>query len=153
MSAGGARLTYDFKLSCDLPAPPQAVYDAWLDSAAHSAMTGSEAKIGKHVGDRYTAWDGYIAGKTLELAPGRRIEQSWRTTEFDPKDPDSTIVVYLEPTKNGTQLTLTHRGVPTGQTSYENGGWRGFYFAPMQAYFEEKKKSKAGAKPRAKPNR
>ena len=79
MSAGGAHLTYDFKLSCDLPAPPQAVYDAWLDSAAHSAMTGSEAKIGKHVGDRYTAWDGYISGTTLELAPGRRIAQSWRT--------------------------------------------------------------------------
>jgi activator of HSP90 ATPase len=145
-------MTYDFKLSCDLPASPQAVYDAWLDSAAHSAMTGSEAKIGKRVGDRYTAWDGYIAGKTLELAPGRRIAQSWRTTEFDSRDADSTIVVDLEPTKNGTQLTLTHRGVPNGLTSYENGGWRDFYFAPMQAYFEgEKKTSKAGAKPRAKP--
>ena len=146
-------MTYGFRLSRDLPATPQAVYDAWLDSAAHGAMTGSEAKIGKNVGDRYTAWDGYISGKTLELAPGRRIAQSWRTTEFDSKDPDSTIVVDLEPTKNGTQLTLTHRGVPNGQTSYENGGWRDFYFAPMQAYFEdERKKSKAGAKPRAKPN-
>ena len=145
-------MTYDFKLSCDLPAPPQAVYDAWLDSAAHSAMTGSEAKLGKRVGDRYTAWDGYISGKTLELAPGRRIAQSWRTTEFNSKDPDSTIVVDLEPTKTGTRLTLTHRGVPDGQTGYENGGWRDFYFAPMQAYFENgKKKSKAGAKPRAKP--
>ena len=76
-------MTYDFRLSRDLPATPQAVYDAWLDSAAHSAMTGSKAKIGNSVGERYTAWDGYIAGKTLELAPGRRIVQSWRTTEFD----------------------------------------------------------------------
>ena len=69
-------------------------------------MTGSEAKIGKHVGARYTAWDGYISGKTLELAAGRRIVQSWRTTEFEATDPDSTIVVDLEPTKTGTRLTL-----------------------------------------------
>jgi uncharacterized protein YndB with AHSA1/START domain len=150
MSAGGARLTYDFKLSSDLPAPRQAVYDAWLDSAAHSAMTGSEAKIGMGVGEPYSAWDGYIAGKTLELVPGKRIVQSWRTTEFEPQDPDSTIVVDLEPTKTGTRLTLTHRGAPDGQTSYENGGWRDFYFAPMQAYFESETK-KTGAKPRAKP--
>jgi uncharacterized protein YndB with AHSA1/START domain len=143
-------MAYDFKLCCDLPAPPQAVYDAWLDSTAHSPMTGSTAEIGKHVGDRYTAWDGYISGKTLELAPGRRIAQSWRTTEFDPRDPDSTIVVDLEPTRTGTQLTLTHRGVPDGQTGYEYGGWQNFYFAPMQAYFESEKK-KSGAKSRAKP--
>ena len=78
--------------------------------------------------------------------------QSWRTTEFEPEDPDSTIVVDLEPTTTGTRLTLTHRGVPDGQTGYENGGWQDFYFAPMQAYFEnEKKRSRAGAKAQAKP--
>jgi hypothetical protein len=25
-------MTYDFKLSCTLPATPQVVYDAWLDT-------------------------------------------------------------------------------------------------------------------------
>ena len=81
-------MTYDFKLSCTLPATPQAVYDAWLDSAAHGAMTGGAAKIAKHVGGPYSAWDGYIAGKTLELIPGKRIVQSWRTSEFAAGDPD-----------------------------------------------------------------
>ena len=146
-------MTYDFTLFCALPASPEAVYDAWLDSAAHSAMTGSEARIGKHVGDRYSAWDGYIQGATLELAPGRRIVQSWRTTEFGATDPDSTIVVDLEPTRTGTRLTLTHKGVPDGQTSYEKGGWRDFYFAPMKAYFASKKKAKASAAPKATPRR
>ncbi len=128
-------MTYDFKLSCTLPASPEAVYDAWLDSECHSAMTGAPAKIGKRVGDSYAAWDGYIAGKTLELVPGRRIVQSWRTSEFSHRDPDSTITVELEPTKTGTRLTLTHSGVPDDQTDYENGGWRDFYFSPMKAYF------------------
>ncbi len=34
-------MTYTFKLSCTLPAPPGAVCDAWLDSAGHTAMTGA----------------------------------------------------------------------------------------------------------------
>ncbi len=145
-------MTYDFTLSCVLPAAPEAVYDAWLDSAAHSAMTGSKAKIGKGVGDRYSAWDGYIEGATLGLVPGKRIVQSWRTTEFGASDPDSTIVVELEPTRTGTRLTLTHKGVPDGQTSYEMGGWQDNYFAPMKAYFEtRKKKAKASPAPKTKP--
>jgi activator of HSP90 ATPase len=133
------------------PASPEAVYEAWLDSAAHAAMTGSKAKIGKRVGEAFTAWDGYIAGKTLELQPGRRIVQSWRTSEFADRDPDSTIVVDLEPTRDGARLTLIHSGAPDGQTGYENGGWRDFYFAPMKAYFErEKKNARLGAGARRK---
>ena len=136
-------MTYDFKLSCTLPATARAVYDAWLDSAAHGAMTGGAAKIAKRVGGPYSAWDGYIAGKTLELIPGKRIVQSWRTSEFAAGDPNSTITVELEPTKGGTRLTLTHSGVPDGQTSYENGGWQDNYFTPMKAYFaSERSKGK-----------
>ena len=139
-------MTYDFKLSCTLPARPQVVYDAWLDSAAHSAMTGAGAKIVKRVGGAHSAWDGYITGKTIELVAGKRIVQSWRTTQFADDDPDSTITVELEPTKTSTRLTLTHSGVPEGQTSYENGGWQDNYFTPMKAYF-------ARAKTRGRPER
>jgi activator of HSP90 ATPase len=141
-------MTYDFKLECELPAPPEAVYDAWLDSAAHSAMTGAKAKIAKRVGGAFTAWDGYISGKTLELAPGKRIVQSWRTSEFDAADPDSTITVELAPAKTGTRLTLHHRGVPDGHKSYENGGWRDFYFTPMRTHFERGKQTSKPAKKR-----
>ena len=139
-------MTYDFKLVCELPAPPKAVYDAWLDSAAHSAMTGGKAEIAKRVGGPYTAWDGYISGKTLKLAPGERIVQSWRTSQFAAADPDSTISVELAPTKAGTRLTLLHKGVPDGQTNYEKSGWRDFYFVPMQAYFEREKQKATSAK-------
>jgi activator of HSP90 ATPase len=140
-------LTYDFKLSCTLPASPEAVYDAWLDSAAHSATTGAAAKVEKRVGGAHTAWDGYVAGKTLELIAAKRIVQSWRTTQFACADPDSTITVELAPTNTGTRLTLTHSGVPDGQTGYENGGWQDFYFAPMKAYFgREKSKGKPAGK-------
>ena len=81
-------MSYDFELVCELPAPPQAVYEAWLSSAGHSAMTGAKAKASKTAGAAYSAWDGYIVGRNLRLEPGRTIVQSWRTAEFAADDPD-----------------------------------------------------------------
>jgi activator of HSP90 ATPase len=136
-------VSYDFKLSCTLPAPPQAVYDAWLDSAAHGAMTGAGATASTEVGAAFSAWDGYIVGKNLELVPGKRIVQSWRTSQFGADDPDSTITVTLAPIAAGARLTLLHEGVPDGQTSYERGGWRDNYFEPMKAYFRRRDAAKS----------
>jgi len=128
-------MSYDFELVCELPASPHAVFEAWLSSAGHSAMTGAKAKASNKVGAAYSAWDGYIVGRNLGLDPDQRIVQSWRTTEFAADDPDSTVTIELKPLGAGTRLTLRHVGVPDGQTSYEHGGWREFYFEPMQAYF------------------
>jgi uncharacterized protein YndB with AHSA1/START domain len=132
-------MTYDFKLICTLPAPPEVVYEAWLDSKGHTAMTGGEAKMSKRVGAAVSAWDGYITGKNIELVKGRRIIQSWRTTQFTEADPDSIITVTLAPTKTGSRLTLHHAKVPDGQTSYEKGGWQENYFKPMKDYFAKTK--------------
>lgn len=129
-------MTYGYQLSCTLPASPEAIYEAWLDGAAHSAMTGAEATASNEVGAAFSAWDGYIVGRNLELTPGKRIVQSWRTSEFGPDDPDSRIVIALTPIKAGARLTLSHENVPDGQDGYEKGGWRDYYFEPMKAYFE-----------------
>ena len=138
-------MSYTFTLTAVIPASPQTVYDAWLDSRGHSQMTGGEAKISAEVGSHYRAWDGYISGENVELVPGKRIVQSWRTTQFTEKDPDSKIVVTLAADKEGTRLTLEHINVPDRQTSYEKGGWQDHYFTPMQEYFAKKSgKKKAG---------
>ena len=79
---------YTFTLSEIIPAPPAAIYDAWVNSRAHSAMTGSKATQSPRVGANVSAWDGYISGKNLELVPGKRIVQSWRTTKFTDADPE-----------------------------------------------------------------
>jgi len=131
-------VSYDFQLVCDLPASPEAIYKAWLSSEGHSDMTGGEAEVSDVVGAAYSAWDGYIEGRNVELLPFRRIVQTWRTTEFPEGHEDSTLTVELTPIATGARLTLTHRGVPDGQTSYEESGWREFYFEPMQAYFSDK---------------
>jgi activator of HSP90 ATPase len=126
---------YDFELSDVLPASSREVYAAWMSTDGHTAMTGATAKVDPRPGGAFVAWDGYINGKTVALEPGRRIVQTWRTSEFQDSDPDSQIEVLLEPVDGGTRLTLHHRNVPDGQFGYERGGWQESYFEPMKDYF------------------
>lgn len=58
-----------FEISIILPAEPARIYRAWLDSAEHSAFTGSPAEIDPQVGGKFNAWDRYIQGTNLELEP------------------------------------------------------------------------------------
>ncbi len=129
-------MAFEFTVSDIIPTNPQAIYDAWLDGARHAAMTGGgSASAAAKEGSDFTAWDGYIAGQTLKLVPGRRIVQSWRTTKFTAADPDSRIEVVLEPAGGGTRITLHHTNVPDGHESYRDGGWQDNYFEPMKRYF------------------
>lgn len=128
-------MPYDFVVSDVIPATPETIYKAWLDSAGHTAMTGEEAKASAEPGAPFTAWDGYISGANLELEPYSRIVQLWRTTEFSDNDPDSQIEVLLEPVPEGTRVTIRHSNVPDGQIGYENGGWQDNYFEPMKVFF------------------
>ncbi|NUQ84116.1 MAG: SRPBCC domain-containing protein [Anaerolineales bacterium] len=124
-----------FTLSEIFNAKPSAIYKAWLSDEGHSAMTGSAAKVDGRVGGKFTAWDGYISGLTLELTPDRRIVQAWRTTEFPGDAPDSRLEILLEEVEGGTKVTLTHRDMPNDQAESYRQGWEDFYFKPMREYF------------------
>ena len=132
-------MSFSFTLIDTIPATPRQIYDAWLDSHGHTAMTGSAAEAAAIEGASFTAWGGYITGRNLTLEPSRRIVQSWRTTRFTANDPDSRIEVLLEPTAEGSTLTLHHTDVPDGHTGYQNGGWQEHYFGPMKRYFAVKR--------------
>jgi uncharacterized protein YndB with AHSA1/START domain len=137
---------YAFTLTTTIPASPQEVYEAWLDSVIHSEMTGGEASMSDETGVEVSAWDGYITGRNLELVPGERIVQSWRTTQFTDEHEDSRITVTLEAVEDGTLLTLEHTNVPDAQTSYEKDGWEKHYFGPMKEYFGNRKGPRRSAK-------
>lgn len=115
---------------------PTSIYHAWLDSDLHGKMTGGEAICGKQVGDDYSAWDGYIVGKNIELIENFKIVQTWRTSQFSEADEDSILTITLKGTSIGTELVLSHTNIPEGQTQYEQG-WIDHYFTPMGAFFGE----------------
>lgn len=124
-----------FEISDLMPASPRRVYEAWLDSKAHTEMTGGAARVNPRKGGKFSAWDGYITGKNLELEPGRRILQAWRTSEFPQGSPDSRLEVLLEPAKGGARITLRHTEIPDGQGGSYLEGWKAYYFEPMKRYF------------------
>ena len=91
----------NLKVADVIPAVPRAVYEAWLDPKKHALMTGAATS---DEGDgAFTAWDGYISGRTLSASPFKKIVQSWRTSHFAANAPDSVVTVELEPFDGGTQ--------------------------------------------------
>ena len=141
-------MPYTYTLTSIIPAAPQEIYDAWLDSLAHSRMTGGEANMSDEVGAEVSAWGDYIKGRNLALIPGKRIVQSWRTTRFTDEHEDSTITVTLAEMDDGTLLTLVHGNVPDDQRNYEEGGWESNYFEPMKIYFGNLKRATVGRSPK-----
>lgn len=127
----------EFTIETTINTSAKNIYDTWLSSDGHSKMTGGEATASKNIGDDFTAWDGYITGKNIELEENERIVQSWRSSEFDEDDEDSQIEVILTENKGITVLTLHHSNLPEGEDHYKNG-WDEHYFQPMKAFFEKK---------------
>jgi activator of HSP90 ATPase len=124
-----------FEVSAVFKAPPKKIYDAWLNSAGHTRMTGGSAKVSNKVGGEFEAWDGYIRGKNLILEPCTRIVQSWRATEFSAEESDSQIEVMFEKAGAGTRVTIRHTYLPEHGKQYKQG-WVENYFEPMKKYFK-----------------
>jgi uncharacterized protein YndB with AHSA1/START domain len=128
--------TDSIEVTAVIPASPEQVYAAWLDSEGHTAMTGGGATVEPFVGGDHTAGDGYISGKTLALEVGRRIEQSWYAADFPEGSAHSQIVVTIEPEGESTRVHIAHREIPEGMGKSYESGWQEHYFTPMMAYFE-----------------
>ena len=127
------------ELSIVLPVTAEEIFTAWLDSHIHGLLTGSPAQIDPQIGGVFTAWDGYIQGRTLDLIRNQRIVQSWRTSDFPTEAPDSILEIQIESIPDGARLTLVHKNIPDGQSGEYEQGWLDYYFAPMQAYYSQAK--------------
>ena len=133
-------MSIEFEVSDVIPAAPEDIFQAWLDSEEHSRMTGGQSKVSPNVGDFFEAWDAYIQGKNLELEYPSRILQEWRTTEFDETEKDSRLEIFFDPTDGGTRVTIRHSNLPEHGMQYQQG-WIDAYLIPMKSYFGEKMKS------------
>jgi activator of HSP90 ATPase len=102
-------------------ATPAILYQLFMNSAKHTAATGM---LG-----------GMILGKNLVLIPNRMIAQTWRSSEWKKKDPDSILVVTFEKSASGgAQVALVHVGVPEYDHKCVTHGWVKFYWEPWKKY-------------------
>ena len=130
----------DFKISCEINASAKAIYNAWLDSEEHEAMTGGNANISQKIGEEFSAWDEYISGVNLELIPNEYIKQRWRTVDFLDNQDDSILEIKLiSINEHKTNLELHQSKLLDTDIHYKQG-WVDNYFKPMKSYFENNKK-------------
>lgn len=118
------------------PASPEIVYKAYTDPLEQTRFTGAEATGQPKVGNRFTAWDGYIEGTYLELIPGQKIVQAWQTTEWPDGYPPSLVEITLRAVPEGTELTLRHTAVPHSQADDYDAGWHSSYWQPLLVHLE-----------------
>lgn len=95
-----------------ISAPPLAVYHAIADPREHSAFTGARATGRARPGAAFTAWDGYIHGRTLLADPGRRLVQEWSTAEWPEGAAPSRLEWRFRWHPRGTRVTLRQTDVP-----------------------------------------
>ena len=125
-----------YRHSLALKPTPEQVYKALATSQGHAKLTGSPAKIAPKVGGLISAYDGYITGKNLELAPFSKIVQEWRGEEAGwPPKHFSKVTFALSPIPGGTKLNFTQEGIP--ESAYEDisQGWQDYYWQPLLKKF------------------
>jgi activator of HSP90 ATPase len=131
--------TTTIKQTVIIPADPEKVYEAFMNAKIHSEFTGSKATCNPIVGGKFTAWDGYISGKNVELEKGKKIVQEWKTTEWPGGYGPSRFELTLKKVRNGTQITMVHSNVPEKQAAELAEGWNEFYWTPLKEYFSRNK--------------
>ena len=120
-----------------LLATPHDVFEMLMDSKKHAKFSGAIAAISRKVGGKFSAYDGYCAGKNLELIPDEKIVQEWRASDWKETEV-SKVTFQLSPTKNGTKLSFTQSGVPDKHVDAIKQGWKDFYWEPMKKLLEGK---------------
>ena len=119
-----------------IPASPKEVYEAYVDPKKHSKFTGTKATGKPVVGGKFTAWDGYISGKYLELEEGKRVVQEWTSTDL-PEGTVTQLELCFNKVPQGTELVMVHSGVPAEQADETAEGWTEWYWEPLKKYFSK----------------
>jgi activator of HSP90 ATPase len=119
----------------DFAAAPARVYQALLDAKAFRSFSGMAATVDPAVGGTFTLFDGHIIGRTLELVPGRRVVQAWRTVDW-PEGTYSIVRFELSPHGTGTHLVFDQTGFPEAERASLSAGWRSHYWNGLTAYLK-----------------
>ena len=118
------------------------LYNFYMNAKLHSQLTGGPAKISAKEGSAFSAYNGYCWGKTLQLVKNKLIVQSWRASDWNQNDVDSTFILLFESKGKDVAVTMIHANVPDNQAKNLAGGWNDFYWTPWKNYLTGKKSAK-----------
>ncbi|MDF3818586.1 SRPBCC domain-containing protein [Leptospira sp. 96542] len=115
-------------------ASPAMVYQFLADSKRVAALTGESAMISKRIGGTFSVLSGKISGIIVDLEPSKRIVQAWRRDDFSEGIFSMATFTLKETHLGGTELVLTHRGVPKDLIPDIEEGWRQNFWEKIRKY-------------------
>ncbi len=119
-----------------IPASPARVYEVLADAAALSALSGMPGLPGRSAGEEFSAFDGHVTGRQIELVPGERIVQAWRFPVWEPGT-YSIVRFTLVPEVGGTRLVIEQHGEPEDWHVHVDTNWPTFYLTPLTNHFSQ----------------
>ena len=122
------------QLAASLPAPPEQLFDMYLDPVEHAAFTGSSVTISAQPGAPFSAFDEVLTGTILQIVPRRLIVQSWRSPQWAATDIDSTLILTFLPEGDAGRIELTQVNVVDSDFAGVSQGWERYYWTPWREY-------------------
>ncbi len=126
-----------------LPARAEALFQMYLDPAAHAALTGFPVEIGAEAGAPFHAFNKQISGHILAVVRPRLIVQSWRSVKFHDDDANSTLILTFTPEPSNAEhgrIHLVHLDVPDHDFHDVTEGWQTHYWNPWRTYLEQQQR-------------
>src|SRR5690606_35946696 len=93
---------------------------------------GRAAEISALPGGEVSLFGGDIRARNIELVPGRRVVQAWRSQAW-PEGVYSIVRFELAAEGSGTRLVFDQAGHPAEAQPMLEGGWAKMYWEPMKA--------------------
>ena len=119
-----------------LPAPPDIVYDEWLDPAgmtewmcprpARAVKIALEPSVGGllRIDIEDSGFSLYVTGMFVELDRPRRLRFTWSCSDWADPTVQSLVTVSLEARGEGeTMMTIEHEQLPPEQVDSHQRGW------------------------------
>jgi len=123
-------------MAASLPAPPDKLFDMYLDAASHAAFTGLPVSIEPRAGGRFRAFDEMLSGTILHVEPKRLIVQTWRSANWPAEAIDSVLILSFWSERDGARIELVHVNVPEEDFAGVSQGWEKYYWTSWRAYMD-----------------
>jgi len=110
------------------------VYEVLTDTEQFRKLSGGmDTKISRDPGGAFSLFGGVITGRHIELVPGERVVQAWRS-EWAPGDYSIARFVLKEQGLD-TKIVFDHTGFPQGAAEHLATGWKTHYWDGLARYF------------------
>ncbi len=123
----------DYKQYISIEAEPEDVYACLTNPFTIELWSDMPAKMEAKEGTEFEMFEGDIAGKILELEPGRKVVQQWY---FGNQEEPSIVTFKIHPDKAKVSLELRHTNIPDEAYEEIKEGWEKYFLGRIKEFLE-----------------